>query len=88
MRRQKSAALVLATSYEVWPGVHSGDLAAFQIAHEDLLAVPIQIGGGVQLHVVLLDPFVDGLFALPVGRAAAIGRYGCTSRRVMRYQAS
>jgi hypothetical protein len=59
-------ALVLATRDEVRRGVDAGYLAAFEIARENSLAVLAEVGAGIQLHVVLLNLFIDGLFALLV----------------------
>jgi hypothetical protein len=42
-------ALVLATAYEVGRGVDAGYLASFEIARETFLAVPAQVGAGIQL---------------------------------------
>jgi hypothetical protein len=66
----------LTTGYEVWTGVDSGNLAALEITHEYLLAVLIQVGAGIQLDVVLLDLFIDGLFALPIRRGTRVGHCG------------
>jgi hypothetical protein len=54
-------ALVLATGYEVGRGVDAGYLASFEIARENFLSVPAQVGAGIQLHVVLLNLLIDGL---------------------------
>lgn len=68
------AAFVLAAGDEISGRVHSADLAAFQIAVEHPLAVLGPVCAWAQLDVVLLDLFVDCLFALPIRRGVRIGR--------------
>jgi hypothetical protein len=76
LRRCEGATLVLAPGYEVGRGVHSGHLPAFEDVSELVLTVLLPVGTGRELHVVLLNLIVDGLFALLVRRGPGIGRRG------------
>ena len=74
LRCDERAALVLAAGNEVRRGVHPGHLAAFEDVSELFLTVVLPVGAGRELHVVLLNLIVDGLFALLVRRGSGIGR--------------
>ena len=53
-----------------------GDLPAFEDVSELVLTVLLPVGTDRELHVMLLNLIVDGLFALLVRRGSGIGRGG------------
>jgi hypothetical protein len=52
------------------------DFPALQIALKDLIAIPVPVGGYIQLDVMVLNLIIDGLFALHVRRGARISVRG------------